>query len=66
MYYPSLFGKQTLYHSKNIESICRNDGGFSYVLAKFPGSLHDSRICRLSQVGMYMENKFLVGEHIKR
>ena len=35
-----------------------------YVLARFPGSVHDSRIWKLSQVGIYVEKNFLVGEHI--
>ena len=34
------------------------------MLARFPGSVHDSRIWKLSQVGTYVENNFLAGEHI--
>ena len=37
---------------------------FLYVLAIFHGSVHDSRIWKLSQVGAYVKNNFLAGEHI--
>ena len=30
------------YHSINVQVICRSDGIFSDVLARFPGSVHDS------------------------
>ena len=46
------------------EAICLPDGRFSDVLARFLGSVHDSRIWKLSQVGTYVENNFLAGEHI--
>ena len=36
----------------------------SDVLARYPGSVHDSRIWKLSQAGKYIENNFAVGEHI--
>ena len=52
------------YHSINVQAICLPDGRFSDVLARFPGSVHDSRIWKLSQVGKYVENNFLAGEHI--
>ena len=52
------------YHSINVQAICLPNGRFSDVLARFPGSVHDSRIWKLSQVGMYVENNFQVGEHI--
>ena len=52
------------YHSINVQAICLPDGRFSDVLARFPGSVHNSRIWKLSQVGTYVENNFLVGEHI--
>ena len=52
------------YHSINVQGICLPDGRFSDVLARFPGSVHDSRIWKLSQVGTYVENNFLAGEHI--
>ena len=37
---------------------------FSDVLAHFPGSVHDSRIWKISVAGMYVENTFSIGEHI--
>ena len=37
---------------------------FSDVLARFPGSVHDSRIWKISGVGMHVENTFSIGEHI--
>ena len=37
---------------------------FSDVLACFPGSVHDSRIWKISGVGMHVENTFSIGEHI--
>ena len=44
-----------LYHSINVQAICLPNGSFSDVLARFPGSVHDSRIWKLSQVGIYVE-----------
>ena len=32
------------YHSINVQAMCLPDGIFCDVLAKFPGSVHDSRI----------------------
>ena len=52
------------YHSINVQAICLPDCRFSLVLARFPGSVHDLRIWKLSQVGTYVENNFLAGEHI--
>ena len=52
------------YHSINVQAYCLPDGKFSDVLARFPGSVHDSRIWKLSLVGTYVENNLLVGEHI--
>ena len=52
------------YHSINVQAICIPDGKFSDVLAGFPGSVHDSRIWKLSLVGTYVGNNFLVGEQI--
>ena len=40
------------YHSINVQGICQPDGRFSDVLARFPGSVHDSRMCKLSIVGI--------------
>ena len=42
------------YHSINVQAICRPDGRFSDVFAGFPGSVHDSRIWKLSQVGIFV------------
>ena len=36
------------YHSINVQAICLPDGRFSDGLARFPGSVHDSRIWKLS------------------
>ena len=52
------------YHSINVQAICQPDGKFSDVLARYPGSVHDSRIWKLSLAGKYIENNFAVGEHI--
>ena len=52
------------YHSINVQAICLPDGKFLDVLTRFSWSLHDSRNRKLSQVGIYVENNFLVGEHI--
>ena len=52
------------YHSINVQAICLPNGRFSGVLARFPGSVHDSRIWKLSQIGTYVENNFLAGVHI--
>ena len=52
------------YHSINVQAICLPNGKFSDILARFPGSVHDSRIWKLSQVGIYVENNILVSEHI--
>ena len=52
------------YHSINVEAICLPNGRFSDVLARFSGSVHDSRIWKLSKVGMYVENNFQDGENI--
>ena len=52
------------YHSINVQAMCLPDCRFCDVLAKFPGSVHDSRIWKLSCVGSYVENHFMVGEHI--
>ena len=46
--------------------MCLHDGGFCDVLAKFQGSVHDSHIWKLSCVGNYVENHFMVGEYIHR
>ena len=40
------------------------DGKFCYVMARYPGSHHDSRIWKLSLCGKYIENNFAIGEHI--
>ena len=56
--------KRHIYHSINVQAICLPDGKFSDVLVRFPGSVHDSRMWKLSLVGTYVENNFLVGEHI--
>ena len=53
-----------IYHSINVQVICRSDGIFSDVLARFPGSVHDSGIWKLSRAGIYVENNLLIGEHI--
>ena len=45
------------YHSINVQAICQPDGTFSVVLARFPGSVHDSRIWKISGAGMYVENE---------
>ena len=52
------------YHSINVQAICQHDGSFIDVLARFPGSVYDSRTWKLSQAGIYIENNFSDGEHI--
>ena len=52
------------YHSIDVQAICQPDGTFNDVLARFPGSVHDSRIYKISGAGMYVENTFPMGEHI--
>ena len=55
---------RNFYHSINVQAICQHDGRFIDLLARFPGSVHDSLIWKLSQAGIYIENNFSVGEHI--
>ena len=50
------------YYTINVEVICPPIGSYSDVYATFPGSVHDSKIWKLPQVGMYVGNNF--GEHI--
>ena len=52
------------YHSINVHAICRPNGKFSDIFARFPASVHDSSIWKLSQAGIFVENNFLVGENI--
>ena len=52
------------YHSINVQAICQPDGRFSDVLARFPWSVHDSRMWKLSQFGIHIENSFSPGDHI--
>ena len=52
------------YHSIYVQAICQPDGRFSDVLARFPGSVHDFRMWKLSQVGIHIENSFSTWEHI--
>ena len=47
-----------------MQAICRPNGKFSDILERFPSSVHDSRIWKLSQAGIFVENNFLVREHI--
>ena len=56
--------KSAFYHSINVQAICQPDGMFSDVLARFPGSVHDSRICKIPGVRMHVENTFSIGKHI--
>ena len=54
------------YHSINVQAICLPVGTFGDVLVRFPVSVHDSRICKTSGAGMYVENTFPMGEHLFR
>ena len=49
------------YELINVQVICRSDGIFSDMLARFLGSVHDSRIWKLSRAGIYVENNLLLG-----
>ena len=48
----------------HVQAIFQPDGKFSHILTRFPGSVHESIIWKISQVGIYQENNSLVGEHI--
>ena len=38
------------YHSINVQVICGHRGRFINLVAKWPGSVHDSRVLRSSQI----------------
>ena len=44
------------YHSINVQVMCDHRGRFMNIVAKWPGSVHDSRILRSSQIWDLMEN----------
>ncbi|XP_048236735.1 putative nuclease HARBI1 [Haliotis rufescens] len=46
------------YHAINVQAICDSSLRFTNVVAKWPGSTHDSLIWSSSQVGMRMEDFF--------
>ncbi|XP_061186931.1 putative nuclease HARBI1 [Saccostrea echinata] len=43
------------YHSINTQAICNHKGKFTNIVAKWPGSNHDSFIFRESDIGAYLE-----------
>lgn len=38
------------YHSINVQAVCDHNGAFTNIVAKWPGSTHDSRIFKESQL----------------
>ncbi|KAI6658927.1 Nuclease HARBI1 [Oopsacas minuta] len=52
---------RNFYHSINVQAIYQPDGMFCDVLVRFPGSVHDSRIWKVSVVGMHVKNTFSIG-----
>ena len=51
------------YHSNNVQAICQANETFSDVLARFPRSVQDSRIWKISGAWMYVENTFSMVMH---
>ncbi|MCL4156128.1 UNVERIFIED_CONTAM: hypothetical protein GTU68_019153 [Idotea baltica] len=49
------------YHSINVQGICDSQGKFINVVARWPGSCHDSYILRSSGIWNYMENNPNIG-----
>ncbi|XP_071137367.1 putative nuclease HARBI1 [Mytilus edulis] len=47
------------YHSINTQAICDHEGKFTNVVARWPGSVHDSHIMRCSQVCTHLEESHL-------
>lgn len=50
------------YHSLNVQVICDSDSKFTNVVAKWPGSVHDSTIMQMSNITTYFEQP---GNHNK-
>ncbi|XP_028419108.1 putative nuclease HARBI1 [Dendronephthya gigantea] len=43
------------YHSINVQAICDDRGKFINLVARWPGSVHDSHIFRMSQIQQFIE-----------
>ncbi|VDI35353.1 Hypothetical predicted protein [Mytilus galloprovincialis] len=43
------------FHSINVQAICDNEGKFTNIVARWPGSVHDSHIMRCSQISEHLE-----------
>ncbi|XP_056020447.1 putative nuclease HARBI1 [Ostrea edulis] len=46
------------YHSLNVQAICDQNGKFTNVVARWPGSTHDSHIFRMSGIKAQIEENF--------
>ncbi|XP_041349161.1 uncharacterized protein LOC121368490 [Gigantopelta aegis] len=45
------------YHSINIQAICDDEGRFTNIVAKWPGSTHDSHVFRTSAICTHLETR---------
>ncbi|XP_062609331.1 putative nuclease HARBI1 [Saccostrea cucullata] len=52
---PAAYVNRKGYHSTNTQAICNHEGKFTNIVAKWPGSNHDSFIFRESNIGAYLE-----------
>lgn len=52
------FVNRKSFHSKNVQAICDNTGRFTNIVARWPGSTHDSHVFRMSGIRQTIEEKF--------
>ncbi|XP_069102654.1 putative nuclease HARBI1 [Argopecten irradians] len=43
------------YHSINVQAICDDEGKFTNIVARWPGSAHDSHVFRMSNIKQYLD-----------
>ncbi|KAL9978171.1 hypothetical protein ACROYT_G015662 [Oculina patagonica] len=48
--------KRNGFHSINVQGICNHEGMFTNVVARWPGSMHDSDVFRSSNICHHLEN----------